>query len=190
MGRQQKEEFKKPRYKLEKGLVQVYTGEGKGKTTAAAGLALRAAGAGLKVGFFQFFKKPFSGEIAVMKHVKNIYVHSLAPMHPGFRYFSREEMEKYRRNFQRLWTAGVADEIKKNRYEVIILDEILIGIRDNFISEDKLMKLIDERPANSEIILTGRHITDRILEKADVITEMKKVKHPFPAIKARRGIEF
>ncbi|MBN1445334.1 MAG: cob(I)yrinic acid a,c-diamide adenosyltransferase [Candidatus Omnitrophica bacterium] len=186
----QKEEFKKPRYKLEKGLVQVYTGEGKGKTTAAAGLALRAAGAGLKVGFFQFFKKPFSGEIAIMKHVKNIRVHSLAPMHPGFRYFSREDMEKYRKNFQRLWTAGVADEIKRNRYDVIVLDEILIGIRDKFIDEEKVLKLIDGRPANSEIVLTGRHITDRILERADVITEMKKVKHPFPSVKARRGIEY
>jgi len=175
---------------LNRGLVQVYTGDGKGKTTAAAGLALRAAGAGLKVGFFQFFKKPVSGELSMLKSIRNIHVYSLAPMHPGFQYFSAEDLKRYRENFQRLWETKVADIIRKNRYDVIILDEILIAVRDRFLPQEKILKLIDEKLRTSELVLTGCHITDRIVERADLITEMKKVKHPFPAIKARKGIEY
>ncbi len=177
-------------YRLKQGLVHVYTGDGKGKTTAAVGLAVRAAGAGLKVGFFQFFKKPFSGELAVMNRTRNIHTYNLAPMHPRFQYFSREDLKKYREQFERTWKTGVVSRIRQNHYDVIILDEILIGIRDKFIGEEKVLELIGERPVHSEIILTGRYATDRIIDIADIITDMKEVKHPFPAVKARRGIEY
>jgi len=175
---------------LERGLVQVYTGEGKGKTTAAVGLAIRAAGAGLKVGFFQFFKKPISGEVEIIRNIKNIDVYILAPLHPGFQYMSEEELRRYRDNFRRTWARDVMGNIKKKHYYVIILDEILIAIRDGFLDEKNLLSLIDERNKKTEVVLTGRYITDGIMEKADIITEMKKVKHPFPEIKARRGIEY
>ncbi|MCM8762717.1 MAG: cob(I)yrinic acid a,c-diamide adenosyltransferase [Candidatus Omnitrophica bacterium] len=175
---------------LEKGLVQVYTGEGKGKTTAAVGLAIRAAGAGLKVGFFQFFKKPTSGEIKIMKDIRNIDIYIPAPYHPAFQYMSEDELKKYKENFRRIWLRDVLNNIKKKHYDVIVLDEILIAIRDGFLDEKNLFHLIEDKDRNSEIVLTGRYITDKIMEKADIITEMKKVKHPFPEIKARKGIEY
>jgi len=176
--------------KLSRGLVQVYTGDGKGKTTAAVGLALRAAGAELKVGFFQFFKKPVSGELAVLKNIKNVHIYNLAPLHPDFQYFSGGDLQKYRENFQRMWNTKVVSIIRNNRYDVIILDEILIAVRDTFLSEEKILKLIDEKSFTSEIVLTGRHITNKIIDKADIITEMKKIKHPFPEIRARKGIDY
>ncbi len=99
--------------RLSRGLVQVYTGDGKGKTSAAVGLALRAAGAGLKVGLFQFFKKPVSGELTVLKKIKNIHIYNLAPMHPAFQYFSADDLKRYKENFQRLWETRVLNIIKK-----------------------------------------------------------------------------
>lgn len=84
----------------------------------------------------------------------------------------------------------VLNNIKKKHYDVIILDEVLIAIRDGFLDEKNILRLIEEKDKNSEIVLTGRYITDRIMEKADIITEMKKIKHPFPEIKARKGIEY
>jgi len=183
---------KKARLKpaLERGLVQVYTGEGKGKTTAAVGLAIRAAGAGLKVGFFQFFKKPISWEVEIIKNIRSIDVYILVPLHPAFQYMSGEELKRYRDNFKRIWTRDVMSNIKKKHYDVVILDEILIAIRDGFLDEKNLLSLIDERDKKTEVVLTGRYITEGIMEKADIITEMKKVKHPFPEIRARRGIEY
>jgi cob(I)alamin adenosyltransferase len=103
---------------------------------------------------------------------------------------SEEELRRYRDNFRRIWARDVMGNIKKKHYDVIILDEILIAIRDGFLDEKNLFFLIDERDNKTEIVLTGRYITDGIMEKADIITEMKKVKHPFPEIKARRGIEY
>lgn len=176
--------------RLSRGLVQVYTGDGKGKTTAAVGLALRAAGAGLKVGFFQFFKKPVSGELAVLKNIKNIHIYNLAPLHPGFQYFSAEDLKRYKENFQRLWETKVVSIIRKNCYDVIILDEILIAVRDTFLSEEKILRFIDGKSRSSELILTGCYVTNKIIDRADLITEMKKVKHPFPEIKARKGIDY
>ncbi|MCX8082243.1 MAG: cob(I)yrinic acid a,c-diamide adenosyltransferase [bacterium] len=175
---------------LEKGLVQIYTGEGKGKTTAAVGLALRAAGAGLKVGFFQFFKKPISGEITSLRNIKNIAIYHPVPYHPAFKYISSTELDRQKRNFRRIWKEKVIDTIKKKNYDVIVLDEILIAIRDGFLDEKELILFIDERRSNTEIVLTGRYITDGLIDKADIITEMKKIKHPFPEIKARKGIEY
>jgi cob(I)alamin adenosyltransferase len=176
--------------RLNTGLIQVYTGDGKGKTTAAVGLALRAAGAGLKVGFFQFFKKPISGELSVLKNVQNIHIYNLAPMHPAFQYFTEEDLKEYKENFQRLWQTKVVNIIRKNRYDVVVLDEILIAIRDTFLSEERILKMLNEKPSTTEIILTGRGMTNGIMKKADLITEMKMVKHPFPKIKARKGIEY
>jgi cob(I)alamin adenosyltransferase len=176
--------------RLNVGLVQVYTGDGKGKTTAAVGLALRAAGAGLKVGFFQFFKKPVSGELPVLKNIQNIHIYNLAPMHPAFQYFSEEDLKRYKENFQRDWKTKVLDIIRKNNYDVVILDEILIAVRDTFLTENSILKMLDEKSRTTEVILTGRGITNGIMERADLITEMKMVKHPFPRIKARKGIEY
>lgn len=175
---------------LREGLIQIYTGEGKGKTTAAVGLAIRAAGAGLKVGFFQFFKKPISGEIKIMREIKSIDIYNTVPYHPAFKYMSGQELKRYRENFKKIWLREVVSNIKKKHYDVIILDEILIAVRDGFLDERNILQLIEEKDKNSEIVLTGRYITDGLIKRADIITEMKKIKHPFPEIKARKGIEY
>lgn len=176
-------------YRLEKGLVQVYTGDGKGKSSAAVGLAVRAAGANLKVGFFQFFKKPFSSEIKVLKSLNNIHFYSFASFYYDAEYYSRDDIKRLQYDFQRIWTKTVAIAAK-NRYDVIVLDEVLLALRDNLLSEQHLLQFIEGRQKNTEVILTGRHLTKKITEAADIITEMKKVKHPFPEIMARKGIDF
>ena len=175
--------------KLEKGITQVYTGEGKGKTTAACGLAIRAAGQNLKVGFFQFFKKPFSGEIKILKNIENVEVRNFLTSYSVFQHFTKGELERFKKNFAREWEEACR-LIKKKKFDVVVLDEILIAVKDHFLSEEKLIKLIEEKPHNMELILTGRYISGKILEKADLVTEMKLIKHPFPKIKARKGIEY
>ena len=175
--------------KLEKGIIQVYTGEGKGKTTAATGLAIRAAGQDLKVGFFQFFKRHSSGEIKILKRIKNIKVYHFSSSHPSFQHFTKGDLENFRKKFKKEWEE-VCRLIRRKNFDVVILDEILIAVRDKFLPEKMLLKLMEEKPKNLELVLTGRFITKKILEKAELITEMKPVKHPFPVIKARKGIEY
>ena len=175
--------------KLEKGIIQIYTGEGKGKTTAACGLAIRAAGNGLKVCFFQFFKKPVSGELKVLKRDKNIEVHSLSPSHPAFQHFTKGQLLSFKKQLLKEWKF-VCQAVKSRKFDVVILDEILIAIRDKFLPETEIIKLMESKPESVELILTGRGMTENIKKFADLVTEMKTVKHPFPEIKARKGIEF
>jgi cob(I)alamin adenosyltransferase len=173
---------------MEKGIVQIYTGKGKGKTTAAVGLSVRAASYGLKIGFFQFFK-PSCGETEVLKKFKNIHVHSYSVKHPSFQHFSAGELEEYKKKFIGDWQK-IIKTIRKSNYDLVILDEILIAVRDKFLSEKALLDFLKKKPSLTEIVLTGRYITQNIIECADLVTEMKKIKHPFPGLKARQGIDY
>ena len=175
--------------KLEKGIVQVYTGEGKGKTTAACGLAIRAAGNGLKVCFFQFFKKPISGELKVLKRDKNIEIHSILPSYQSSRHLSKGEFLSFKKKLMKEWKY-VCKNVKSEKFDVVILDEILIAIRDKFLPEEEIIKLMKSKPERVELIITGRGMTENIEKNADLVTEMRLIKHPFPEIKARKGIEF
>jgi len=176
-------------YKLNRGLVQVYTGDGKGKSCTVIGLAVRAAGANLKTGFFQFFKKPFSCEIKVLREMKNIHFYSFASYYYDSEYITGDEIRKLQEDFRRIWEKTLAI-ISRNNYDVVILDEILIAVRDKLVAEKQILDLIEGRNRNSEIILSGRYLTEKLSAAADIITELKKVKHPFPEIRARKGIDF
>jgi len=179
---------------LEKGLVQIYTGDGKGKTTAAFGLALRAAGQGNKVLIYQFLKPPsldIGERFALELGAVRIRVESL-----DVRWDMSKSLEDEKAVAQMRAAIGevlerVAETAEKRFYDVLILDEILFCLSKGLAKLEDIKKIIDRRDHRVEIVLTGRGATQELMAMADLVTEMKNVKHPFDkGIKARRGIEF
>jgi len=172
-----------------KGLIQVYTGDGKGKTTASVGQAIRAKGHKFEVCFIYFFKnlKDFPyGEVEVLKGL-GIETISFVPHHPHF--YKNIKAEQIREEC--LKALQSIKEIFQKRYNMIILDEILIALADGFLKEREILDLLENKPESLEIILTGRGATKKIIEKANLVTEMRKIKHPFNrGVKGREGIEY
>ena len=170
-----------------KGYVHVYTGNGKGKTTAAFGLALRAAGAGLKVFIGQFIKgKPYNENDVITKHLENITVKQY-----GLGCFiigdPTEEDFKAARN----GLTEISKMVKENKFDMVVMDEVNIALYYNLFEVDELIEIIDNRPENMEIILTGRYAPQKLIQYADLVTEMKEIKHYYNnGIKARKGIEY
>lgn len=176
--------------KLKKGLVHIYTGEGKGKTTAALGLGLRSLGCGMRVQVFQFFKdKKFPcGEAAALKRLGgNFRLKRFDIPHPMF-----EKMAAAR--FKARLRAALEEAgrlIKSEKADLVILDEVLVGVAQGFIDEGRLVDMMRTKPENLELVLTGRGATRRIIECADYVTHMTEIKHPFTkGLGARRGVEF
>ncbi len=171
--------------KLKRGLVQVYTGRGKGKTTAAWGQAMRASGQGLKVGIVQFFKGKSSGEAKMIKKLK-LDIYSFCPVHPFF----GGKKEKLKKECQE-GLAFAKEMLRSKKYDLIILDEINIAMRDRLIEVNGVLNLIKKKPKGVELILTGRGASKKIIEAADLVTEMREIKHPYrKGIRGRRGIEY
>jgi len=173
----------------EKGLIQIYTGDGKGKTTASIGQAIRAKGHKFKVCFVYFFKNPKDfpyGEVELLKGL-GIEVVNFVPQHPHFyKNISPEQIRE-----ECLKAIESIKEIFQKGYDMLILDEILITIRDGFLKEEEILDLLEKKPESLEIILTGRGATKKVIERADLVTEMKKIKHPFNrGVKGRKGIEY
>lgn len=168
-----------------KGYVQVYTGNGKGKTTACLGLALRAAGAGLNVYIGQFLKKGNYSEIKALSKFKNITVEQY-----GFGKFvkgkpSVKDIASGRKGYLKL-----CDILRQNNHDVVIAEEGNVAVMCNLISEKELLSLIEMKPQNVELIITGRGATEKVIEKADLVTEMKEIKHYYKqGVTARVGIE-
>jgi len=174
----------------ERGLVQVYTGDGKGKSTAAIGQAVRAAGHGFKVGFVSFFKDPEAfgcGEYEPLQKL-GIKTSFFARRHPHF--YKDLSFDGVRRECLRglEFIKGLfADET----WDMLVLDEINIALRDGFLEEEKILSLLELKPQKLELILTGRGATEGIIEKADLVSEVKKLKHPYEqGIRGRGGIEY
>lgn len=170
-----------------KGLIHVYTGEGKGKTTAAIGLACRALGHNLKVCFICFYKDPKYGEYNTLRKL-GVDIFGFAKRHPYF--FKNTNPADIRRE-----CLGALEFIKEiyreNKYDILILDEINISVRDGFLSEKEVLNILDSKPKDLELILTGRSASQKIIEKADLVSEIKKIKHPYDlGTKARKGIEY
>lgn len=170
---------------MEKGLVEIYTGDGKGKTTASIGLAIRAKSYNLNVCYIYFHKKN-PKEIKILKKI-GIDVFGFAKKHPCFEKVNQEKIRE-----ECLKGIKFIEKIyKEKKYDVIICDEILISLRDGFLKEEEILKIIEEKPGNIELVLTGRYITEKLIEKADLVSEIKNIKHPYQkGIKARKGIEF
>jgi cob(I)alamin adenosyltransferase len=168
------------------GYVQLYTGNGKGKTTAAFGLALRAAGAGLRVLIVQFAKKgPYSEHAALRRFEDLITVRTagLGEFITGTP--SEDEIRAARAGFEE-----ARRDLLSGRFDLVILDEICIANHFRLIPVEDVLDLIAAKPAAVELVLTGRNADARIVEKADLVTEMREVKHYYEkGVEARTGIE-
>jgi len=169
-----------------KGYVQVYTGDGKGKTTAAIGLAIRAMGAGLKVYIAQFIKKGDYSEISALeKFYPKITVKQF-----GCGRFIKGKPAVSDIVAAKEGAVEIKKLVKDGGFDVIILDEANTAVLCNILSAGDLIGIIDCKPDNVEIVLTGRSAHDKILKRADLVTEMKEIKHYYKkGVKARVGIE-
>jgi cob(I)alamin adenosyltransferase len=169
-----------------KGYVQVYTGNGKGKTTAAIGLAIRAAGAGLPVFFAQFVKGLKYSEIGALER----YADLIAVRQYGRGCFITREAEKEDIEQSRKGLADSAAALAMGKYRLVVLDEACIAIHYKLFSIDDLLQVIDRRKTDCEVVVTGRYAPQELLDMADLVTEMKEVKHYYAkGVQARTGIE-
>ena len=171
---------------MRKGYIQVYTGDGKGKTTAALGLALRAAGAGLRVLIAQFIKKKRCSEHKALERFGDLVTVSQYGTGfisgPGGTESEVRAAQKGIRDVTRL--------ISLEEYDVVILDEINVAVSKGLVSVEAVLKLLDERPQGVEIVLTGRAADKRVVRRADLVTEMKEIRHYMnKGVNARKGIE-
>ncbi|MDX9715467.1 MAG: cob(I)yrinic acid a,c-diamide adenosyltransferase [Dissulfurispiraceae bacterium] len=171
---------------MRKGYLQVYTGEGKGKTTAALGLALRASGAGLKVFIGQFIKRRICSEHDALKKLdSNIEYRQFGT---GFINGKVSQTAK----------GAAAEGLKLSRqvltsgkYDLVILDEINVAVHCGLIDINDVLEMIDSRPTKTELLLTGRYAHKKVIERADLVTEMKVIKHYMDnKVRARKGIEY
>ncbi len=171
----------------ELGLVQIYTGNGKGKTTAAFGLAMRAAGRGLGVLIVQFLKPSDGyGEQVACNRLGNITLASMGLDHFVSKKPSDADIEAAHKALRRS-----EELICSGRYDVAVLDESINAVRLGLITSQELIESLERRPDHVEIVLTGRGMTPDLEEYADLVTEMRLVKHPFDkGIGARKGIEY
>lgn len=179
---------------LDKGLVQIYTGDGKGKTTAAFGLALRAAGAGNKVLIYQFLK-PASLELgerfAIELGAVRIRVETLDEEWDMAKSFESAEDVAHTKKTIAEALARLTETAAKRFYDVIILDEIVYCESKGLVELEDIQRLIESKDDRVEIVMTGSGASKELIEVADLATEMRKIKHPFDSgIGARRGIEF
>ncbi|MCX5685910.1 MAG: cob(I)yrinic acid a,c-diamide adenosyltransferase [Candidatus Omnitrophica bacterium] len=174
------------RKKFKTGLIHVYTGSGKGKTTAALGLAVRAAGAGLKVSIHQFMKNGQYSELKALKKINNIIVRQC-----GQRPFIKGKPEYGDIKCAEDGFRAAERDINSLKYDLVILDEINIALKLGLIKTKDVISLINRKPKGVELVLTGRGSPAAILKKADLITEMKEIRHPFKlGMTARMGIEY
>jgi cob(I)alamin adenosyltransferase len=169
-----------------RGYIQVYTGNGKGKTTAAIGLSIRAAGAGLKVFIAQFIKMGEYSEIKALRRFSDL----ITVEQFGLGRFtngkpSREDIAAAQKGLEK-----VKSLMRSNAYKIIILEEANVAAKLGLIAVQDLLELMFEKPYDTELVITGRSASAQIIEKADLVTEMKPVKHYFQkGVPARLGIE-
>ena len=173
---------------VEKGLVIVHTGAGKGKSTAALGMALRMMGHGMKVSIIQFIKGAMdTGEQAIFDAFPDLV--EMRPMGEGFTWDTQDrqrDIEKVRE----AWEACKA-RIMDPDWKMVICDELNIAIRYDYLPVDEVLEFLAQKPDDTHVIITGRNAHEHLIEAADLVTEMSLVKHPFKAgVKAQAGIEF
>lgn len=169
-----------------KGFVQVYTGNGKGKTSAALGLAVRAAGAGMRVFFAQFMKSGDFSEIAALRRFGDmVTVRQYGRPEFVFGAPGDDDIAAAMRGL-----AEVREALVSGEYPVVILDEVNVAAHCGVLPLGDVLELLDARHGDVELVLTGRHADPRIIERADLVTEMREVKHYFTqGVPARKGID-
>lgn len=170
------------------GQIHIYTGDGKGKTTAAFGLAIRALGRGKRVAIIQFMKPKISGEVMALLKIKK-FKDKLLIRPFGRDGFVREIKPKDIKEAKR--GLSEAKKIFKQKFDLVILDEINVAIAFGLLDINKVIKIIESRPLGTNVVLTGRRAHLKMMELADLVTEMRKIKHPFDSgKKAKIGIEY
>ena len=175
---------------LKNGLIIVFTGNGKGKTTAAMGQALRAVGQGLKVLMLQFIKGTWEyGELETIKRLDPDLV--IRPLGKGFvRSKSKLNDNEAIENINQSWEQA-ENEIFSDKYDMVILDEINYVIDFDLLPVEKMLTMLEKKPNRLHIILTGRNAHEKVIQRADLVTEMLEIKHQYSkGIKAQKGIEF
>ncbi|MCJ7662713.1 MAG: cob(I)yrinic acid a,c-diamide adenosyltransferase [Desulfobacterales bacterium] len=174
--------------RLSQGMIQVYTGDGKGKTTAALGLACRAVGHGYKVFVIQFMKGNIDyGEVAAARKLAPYL--TIRPMGRGCR-VSRENSDLEDIKLCQEAMVMAREIITGGEYDIVVLDEINVAVDLGLVQKKEVLRLMDERPLNVELILTGRHAAKEIIDRADLVTEMVEIKHYYQrGIQSRTGIE-
>lgn len=171
------------------GLIHIYTGDGKGKTTAAVGLTIRCVGSGRKAVFAQFLKDNTSSELNVLNNIEGIRM-ILSEKSFGF-YFNMTETEKLeaRETYSRQLIKAIDTAINGN-YQMLVLDEIIATYNNQFIDHQYFLDFLKNKPPHLEVVLTGRNPVSELIDLADYVSEIKKIKHPFDyGIAARTGIE-
>ncbi|MHC1724655.1 MAG: cob(I)yrinic acid a,c-diamide adenosyltransferase [Syntrophobacteraceae bacterium] len=172
----------------EKGLLIVFTGNGKGKTTAALGMAMRAAGHGMQVLILQFIKGTWAyGELQSLKSIDEVRIKTLGS---GFTW-KKENLDEDRRLAEKGWEEAQR-EMSRGYYQMIVLDELNIVLSYGLLSLEPVLAALEQRPPGVHVVATGRNAPEDLIRIADLVTEMKVVKHPFHdrGLKARKGIEF
>lgn len=167
-------------------MIQVYTGNGKGKTTAALGLALRGSGAGLKVYIAQFIKKGCYNELKPLKKLKNIKIEQF-----GRGCFIKNKPEKKDIELAQRALERINKILSNKEFDIVILDEINVALNLKLIKLQDVLNTLKTSPKKTELILTGRYAHPEIIRKADLVSEIKDVKHyNYSGVKSRKGIEF
>ncbi|MCX7842483.1 MAG: cob(I)yrinic acid a,c-diamide adenosyltransferase [Clostridia bacterium] len=176
---------------MEKGLIQVYTGEGKGKTTAAVGQGIRALGRGNRVYMVQFLKSGPSGELEIIKRLEPDFKLFRFEKQRGFVWTLNEEQREELKGEIRKGFEFIKMVLNNKECDVLIIDEIMGVLSNKFLDVNEVVGVLKNKPESIEIIMTGRNVPEEIAEAADYISDIKCVKHPLQkGIPAREGIEF
>ena len=173
-----------------RGLVHIYSGDGKGKTTSAVGLAARALGRGLKVCYVSFHKRPEKYGYSEMETLRlaGALILNRAKGHPKLDR-TIDPVENSRE--VKAAIEEITELINSQPFDLLILDEIIISVRDSYIQEDRVLEFIANKPKSMELVMTGRGVTDALIEVADYVSNITKIKHPFDrGIGSREGIEY
>jgi len=173
--------------KKRKALVIVYTGNGKGKTTAALGMLLRAWGRGMKVCMLSFIKQE-TANFGEERAARKLGI-ELIPLGGGFTWLSKD-IEKDKALARRCWEL-CKEKIASGEYDIVVLDEITYPITYGWLDVDEVIAVLRDRPANLHVVITGRDAHEKLIEYADLVTEMREVKHPFESgTRAQPGVDF
>ncbi len=171
---------------MDKGFIQIYTGDGKGKTTASLGLALRAAGYGYKIFIGQFMKGQYYGELTSIRHIREIDIEQFGDEVC----IRREEVTDIHKQHGKDGIRRILQVIESGEYQVIIMDEVCVAIWFGIVDTESVLRIMKSKPDGVELVLTGRKAPEKLIKAADLVTEMKEIKHYYTTgVLARAGIE-
>ena len=173
---------------LSRGLVYIFTGDGKGKTSAATGVVLRALGHGMRVHITYFMKGDYPyGERAILSKLPNVIMASFG----GAEFVDPTNIKPEEIEQAKLALATAREAMLSGNYDLVVLDEVNVAVAFKLVELDEVIKLIEDKPKNVELILTGRKAHTELVKLADLVTEMLKIKHPYDeGVLARKGIDY